>query len=143
MPKGVQLYTSPNQEGSDLLLKTLSWVLLNFELQSILSQPAQPITLEIKSKLSEIGYTQEPLGSLCPQEIETLFKEGEFFSCTKTGNRIVAFVLKENGLNKETFNDIEATITNAYRKIKKLNGENTLLERSYAYTLETLAVFRP
>jgi hypothetical protein len=108
-----------------------------------LSQPDLAITLEVKSKLCEIGYAQEPFGSLCQQEIENLFKEGEFFSCTKTGNRIVAFALKENGLNKEAFKDIEETITNAYRKIKKLNGANTLLERSYTYTLETLAVFRP
>lgn len=125
------------------MLKTLSWALLNFELQSILSQPDLPITFEIKNKLCEIGYTKEPLHSLCPQEIEALFKEGEFFSCIKTGNRIVAFVLKENGLNKEAFKDIEESIANAYRQIKKLNGENILLEKSYAYTLETLAVFRP
>jgi hypothetical protein len=60
----------------------------------------------------------------------------------KTGNRIVAFALKENGLNRETFKHIEKSITDAYLQIKQLDEENRLLDRSYTYTLEALAVFR-
>ena len=137
------MYTSPNKERHDLFLKTLSWVRLNFELQSILSQSDLAITIEIKEKLCEIGYAGKDVSSLCPQERKKLFDEEGFFSCIKTGNRIVAFILKENGLNKEAFKDIEENISNAYHEIKKSNGANRLVDKSYAYTLESLAVFRP
>jgi hypothetical protein len=124
-------------------LKTFNWARLNFELQSILSQPGLAITFEIENKLYEVGYTDGIMNCLSPKEIEGLFKEEAFFSCIKTGNRIVAFVLKANGLKKETFKDIEESITNAYWEIKKLNGTDKLVERSYTYTLEALSVFRP
>jgi hypothetical protein len=136
------MYEPPNQKGLDLYLKTLSWARLNFELQSILSQPKLPFSNEIKKKLYEVGYTAENLNGSCPQEMQKLFNEGEFFSCMKTGNRIVAFALKENGLNRETFKHIEKSITDAYLQIKQLDEENRLLDRSYTYTLEALAVFR-
>jgi hypothetical protein len=141
--QGVQMYISPGHQESELYPKTLSWARLNFELQSILSRPSPSISADTKEKLCEIGYTGERLNSFYPKETQELFKEGEFFSCTKTGNRIVAFALKENGLNKETFTHIEETITKAYEQIKELNGESRLLEMSYTYTLEALAVFRP
>jgi len=137
------MYPSPNQEGPDLFLKTLLWARLNFELQSVLSQPNLSISAEIKKKLCEIGYTGETLNSFCPQEVEKLFKEGGLLSCTKTGNRIVAFALKENGLNSAAFKDIEENITNAYLQVKRLDTDNRLLDISYAYTLQALAVFRP
>lgn len=142
MPKGVYVYELSNQKELDLYLKTLSWARLNFELQSILPQSKLPLSTEIKMKLYEIGYTQEGHDSPCPQEMQKIFDEGEFFSCTKTGNRIVAFALKENGLNREMFKPIEKSITDAYLQIKRLDEENSLLDMSYAYTLEALAVFR-
>ena len=143
MPKGVQMYLSPNQEGPDLYLKTLSWARLNFELQSVLSQPKLPISAEIKKKLCEIGYAEEICNSPSPKEIEKLFKEGELLSCIKTGNRIVSFALKENGLSAKAFKKIEENITDAYLQVKELNTDNRLLDSSYAYTLQALAVFRP
>lgn len=140
--EGVQMYEPPNHKGLDIYLKTLSWAHLNFELQSLLSQAKPPISATIKSKLHEVGYTAEDFNDLRAQEIEKLFEEGEFFSCIKTGNRIVAFALKENGLNRETFEHIEKSITDAYMQIKQLHKENRLLDTSYTYTLEALAVFR-
>lgn len=134
---------SSGQKKSILCPKTFAWARLNFELQSFFCRPELMISAEIKDKLCEIGYPNETLSGLCPQEVQKLFKEGDFFSCIKTGNRIVAFALQENGLSKEGFKEMEETITSAYLQIKRLDTENSLLEQSYTYTLEALAVFRP
>ncbi len=136
------MHEQPNQKGFDLYLKTLAWARLNFELQSILSRSEHPISAETRKKLYTVGYPADSFNKLSAQEIQKLFNEGEFFSCIKTGNRIVTFALKENGLNKKTFTDIEKSITDAYEQIRQIDESNSLLDKSYNYTLEALAVFR-
>lgn len=130
------------QEGCEFYQNSFSWAYLNFQLQSCLCRHQSDIPHDMDEKLQTLGYEGEPFSNLNTQEIEALFEQNAFFSCTKTGNRIVAFALKENGLDKDKFAQIEESITHAYRDAADLYGKSELLEMSYKQSIETLSVFR-
>lgn len=120
----------------------MSWAYLNFETQMILYHGKGDITAELEEKLHLIGCDESTINDLSLQEKETFFLDDAFFSSLNTGKRIISFALQENGLNQQKLQEIEESIVHAYQNIKEEYGDDTLLEMSYRYTLQTLSIFR-
>ena len=136
-------YNNVNRrENFELSLKVLSWAHLNFELQLFLSKLNEKFSDKTYQQLREIGYEGRPLQELTETEYKELFEKEAFFSSSQTGKRIAAFALKINGVNQDRFEEIEESITNAYKDIQLLSQEDKLLERSYLHCLDTLCVFK-
>jgi len=130
-------------EGNlDPVSKILSWALLNFQLQSFLYQEGGSEPENVTEELQEIGYKGTSIKELNEKDFANLFEKESFFSASQTGKRIASFALQENGLQQNRFQEIEDSITNAYRSVKKLDYENILLEQSYRHCMDTLSVFK-
>ncbi len=119
------------------------WAYINFRLQVMISKEVPSISQTMRRELKTIGYEGISLDYLNAVQKEELLSKDAFFGYLQTGHRIIAYVLKINGLNREMFNSIHESIENAYKKAIEKNGQHELIETSYQYALQTLAVFRP
>ena len=135
-------YSNTAQEDLDTYTKVLSWALLNFQLQSFLHQARKDISENVYQDLEEVGYRGVCIKELSEREFQNLFQKESFFSSSQTGKRIVSFALQENGLKQNIFQEIEDSITDAYKEVKKLDLQNELLEQSYQHCIDTLSIFR-
>lgn len=146
--------TQAFEKDLDIFLPLLSWAHLNFELQSLLKN--QEHSDEIESKLKAIDYTDKLPHLLSSQEFDDLFKKEGFFSSSQTGKRIASFAIKQIGMKKELFDQVEKAIKHAYKNIKSQNEQNRpwnsdeqmflqnrLLDESYKYSLQIIYVFKP
>lgn len=127
----------------DTYSKVLSWALLNFHLQGFLHEARVSASVNIHKELEEIGYKGTCIKELSERDFKNLFQKESFFSSSQTGKRIASFALQVNGLKQNRFQEIEDSITNAYKDIKNTGVQNALLEKSYQHCMDTLYIFKP
>ena len=135
-------YSNVVQEDLDIYTKVLSWALLNFQLQNFLQQTRKDPSENVYKDLEEVGYKGVCIKELSEREFQNLFQKESFFSSSQTGKRIVSFALQENGLKQNGFQEIENSITAAYKEVKHLDSQSELLEQSYQHCMDTLSIFR-